>query len=66
MACIQALTFTFKEYSGHVLPVMLLYKVININFTNNTIMGYWELQLSLTWPITFIYELDIIMCPPVL
>ena len=63
-------TFTFTEYSGHVLPVILLHKVININFTSNNIMGYWELQICFTWPttflFTFIYELDVIRCSSVL
>jgi hypothetical protein len=48
MACIQTLTFTFTEYSVHVLPVMLLYQMININWTSNNIMGYWELQMCFT------------------
>jgi hypothetical protein len=46
MVCIQA--FTHKEYSDHVLPVMLLHKVININFISNNNMSYWELQTSFT------------------
>jgi len=41
-------TFTFTEYSGHVLPVILLHKVININVTRNNIMGYWELLTFFT------------------
>ena len=63
-------TFTFTEYSVHVLPVMLLYKVININFTSNNIMSYWELQICFTspttFPFTFTYELDVISCSSVL
>ena len=50
-------TFTFTEYSGHVLPVILLHKVININVTRNNIMGYWELLTFFTWPTTLLFAL---------
>jgi len=45
---VYRLTFTHKEYNGHVVPVMLLHKVININFISNNIMGYWKLLTSFT------------------